>query len=307
MAAAMAPHQPSCRLYVVLARDGRSAVIFRRGPSKQVCLIRWRLDDDTLEIGQWFKGRIYERRSDLSPNGDLLVYFAARHNGALPTWTAVSRPPFLTALALWEGFGAWGGGGLFSSRKRLGLNHIGPRRRLQPGYTLPGDFVVEPVAYWAGQGEDHLIEQARMERDGWRMVARGTWSGDKGGGQARRSFIEPELYERPQPTPRHARVPVVTLRRELWAAGIVEGPWRSYDFVLGGPAGELRRFRACDWADWDDGGGLLIATGGSLYRLSEATARVAATEPLAGARLVADLAPLRFEKMRSPAAARRWP
>lgn len=173
--------------------------------------------------------------------------------------------------------------------------------------TLPGDFVVEPVAYWAGRGEDHPIEDARMARDGWRMVARGKWSGDKSAGQAWRTLVEPEVYERHQPTPTHARVPVVTLRRELWAVGVVDGPWRAHDFVLSGPAGELRRFRGCDWADWDGSGGLLIAMDGSLYRLSAAMARVAATEPLASARLVADLAPLRFEEKLSPAAARRWP
>ena len=36
-----APPEPSCRLYAILARDGRSAVVFRRGPSKQVLLLRW--------------------------------------------------------------------------------------------------------------------------------------------------------------------------------------------------------------------------------------------------------------------------
>lgn len=307
MAAATAPPDPSCRLYVVLARDGRSAVIFRRGPSKQVCLIRWRLDNDTLEVGQWFKGRIYERRSDLSPNGDLLVYFAARHTGSPATWTAVSRPPYLTALALWEGFGAWGGGGLFRSRKRLGLNHIGPRRALHRGFTLPNDFVVEPVADWAGRGEDFPIEHARMERDGWQMVAQGKWSDNNRDGPARWTFTEPQVYERPQPKPRHSRLPVVTLRRELRAVGVIEGPWREHDFVVTGAAGELRRFHACDWADWDDSGSLLIATSGSLYRLAGSQARAAAAEPLAGARLVADLAGLRFEAKDSPSAARRWP
>ena len=307
MAVVTAPPGQSCRLYVVLARDGRSAVVFRRGPSKQVCLLRWRLTDDTIEVGQWFKGRIYERRSDLSPNGDLLVYFAARHHGPLATWTAVSRPPYLTALALWEGFGAWGGGGLFSGRRRLGLNHIGPRRSLQRGFTLPKEFVVEPIAPWAGRGEDSPIEHARLLRDGWQMITEGKPSGYHRDGPARWTFTEPQVYARPQPIPRHARLPLVTLRRELLAIGVVDGQWWEHDFVVTGAAGELRRLRACDWADWDEGGNLLIATGGALYRLAASEARAAAAEPLAGARLVADLAGLRFEAKASPPMARRWP
>jgi hypothetical protein len=302
-----APPEPSCRLYVILARDGRSAVVFRRGPTQRVCLIRWRLDDDTLEVGQWFKGRIYERRSDLSPNGDLLVTFAARHIGSPATWTAVSRPPYLTALALWEGFGAWGGGGLFTGRKRLGLNHIRLRRVLHQGFTLPDGFVVEPVAHWAGRGEDFPIENARMVRDGWRLVAEGKASAYTREGPAGWTFTEPQVYERPQPRPGHSRLPEVTLRRELHAVGVVDGPNRQHDFVVTGATGELRRLRGCDWADWDGDGSLLIATGGALYRLAGAAACEAAPEPLAGARLVADLAGLRFEAKASPPAARRWP
>ncbi len=76
------PSRPACRdrnqrqaprhaaLYAILARDARTGVVFRRGPSRQVQLIRWDLRDDTFEHGQWFKGRIYERRCDLSPSAN---------------------------------------------------------------------------------------------------------------------------------------------------------------------------------------------------------------------------------------------
>ena len=60
---------PPPRLWVVRAKDAPIAVIFRRGPSKQVELILWNMHKDTFERGQWFKGRIYERRCDLSPDG----------------------------------------------------------------------------------------------------------------------------------------------------------------------------------------------------------------------------------------------
>jgi hypothetical protein len=44
--------EPSCRLYALLAREAPTGVIFRRGPSSQVRLIRWNLEDDSFEPGQ---------------------------------------------------------------------------------------------------------------------------------------------------------------------------------------------------------------------------------------------------------------
>ena len=70
---------PQVRIYSILAREAKRAVVFRRGPSKLVQLLLWHTDTDKFEDGQWFKGRIYERRCDLSPNGKLLVYFAANY------------------------------------------------------------------------------------------------------------------------------------------------------------------------------------------------------------------------------------
>ena len=76
-------------------------MVFRRGPSGEVALVGWDTERHAFELGQWFRGRIYERRCDLSPSGERLAYFAGTHRGPMGTWTAVSRPPFLTALALW--------------------------------------------------------------------------------------------------------------------------------------------------------------------------------------------------------------
>src|SRR5688572_25493249 len=70
---------PPPRLALVRAAAAPVAVIFRRGPSKYVEVIRWDLERDVFVRGQWFRGRIYDRRSDLSPDGELLVYFAAKY------------------------------------------------------------------------------------------------------------------------------------------------------------------------------------------------------------------------------------
>src|SRR5688572_2426031 len=65
------------RLHVLLAREAAYAIVFRRGPSKEVCTIGWNRATDEFSVGQWLKGRIYERRADLSPDGKLLIYFAS--------------------------------------------------------------------------------------------------------------------------------------------------------------------------------------------------------------------------------------
>jgi hypothetical protein len=110
-------------LYCILARAADTGVIFRRGPSKLVRLIGWDLKTHTFAPGQWFKGDIYVRNSDLSPDGTKLVYFAAKHHGKLGEWIAVSTPPFLTAHVLWGTIGTWTAS---VSSNRTAYWHCGP-------------------------------------------------------------------------------------------------------------------------------------------------------------------------------------
>ena len=118
---------PPCRLSLVFARDAPIVVVLRRGPSRMVEVVKWQTDTDQFEHGQWFYGRIYAERCGLSPNGSLLVYFAMKYgrvdakNGYKQTFTAVSRPPYLTALAMWPQGDTWGGGGRFIGDHTLRL------------------------------------------------------------------------------------------------------------------------------------------------------------------------------------------
>jgi hypothetical protein len=295
-----------CRLYAILARDGRSAVVFRRGPSKTVRLLRWHLRTDVIEAGQWFLGRVHERRGDLSPDGELLVYFAAKHSGPIGTWTAVSRPPSFTALALWPKGDTWGGGGLFENGRRLGLNHRAGAR-LHPDFRLPPNLVVDRVGPWAGHGEDDPIEHVRLLRDGWRLVAEAPPTETTRHGRASWMFASPEVYERDQPGRPRRSAPAVVLRRELHAIFVVGGPKYDEAFILRRDGRELRRLHPCDWADWQSDGDLLFARDGCLYRLPAAAAATAPSDPLADARLVADLRPMSIEPVPASAAAQRWP
>ena len=112
----MTRQNPAARLHFLMARRAPYAVIIRRGPSKQVCTVGWDRRSDRFEVGQWFKGRIYEERADLSPDGRHLIYFAAKHDrtqAAMGMWTAVSRAPYLKAISIWAKGDTWFGGGLF--------------------------------------------------------------------------------------------------------------------------------------------------------------------------------------------------
>ena len=287
------------RLYVILARNGESAVVFRRGPAKSVLLLRWDLRDDTIQEGQWLKGHVYERRCDLSPDGEHLVYFAAKWRGKYPSFTAVSRPPWLTALALWEGLGAWGGGGLFRDERTLSLNHRGAPKPSEGG--LPPRVRVEPFGTHPGQGEDNPIWHTRLLRDGWTLAQPGAWSARSLGGVETTiagqktkvwSKIDPPIvYRRVM---RHASI-------EMRIHGLHEtdGPWYALEHVVLDRRGvEIASLGRADWADFDARGDLLFAKNGRIFR--------AARDRLDEPRELFDLRALRFVQRTSPAWARQW-
>lgn len=111
-----------CRLFVILATEAPIGVIFRRGPSKWVQIIKWNTDSDIFEFGQWFHGRIYEYDCDLSPDGTKLIYFALNYAQDIPGWTGVSKIPYLTALAFFA-HGYCLGGGSFLSNNEVRLRY----------------------------------------------------------------------------------------------------------------------------------------------------------------------------------------
>jgi hypothetical protein len=180
----MSSARPPARLFVLLARDAPTALVIRRGPSAWCHLVRWDLATDRLEHGAWIRGRIFAERSDLSPDGELLVAFVYQGARARTTytdaWTAVSRPPWLHALALWPQGPTYGGGGRFTDRRTLVLRACSTATHPDhPAIGLsvsPGDPPVHDVADavegadWAGRGSDRRLVFARAgklyRRDG---------------------------------------------------------------------------------------------------------------------------------------------
>jgi hypothetical protein len=290
------------RLYALIARGARKAVVFRRGPSKSVLLLAWDLANDKLEAGQWLKGRIYERRCDLSPDGELLVYFAASYRGPWRTWTAVSRPPYLTALLAWPKGDAWGGGGLFRNDRSLQLNHP-PSGDMSPApeFSLPTHFAVEPLGEASGRGEDDPIAGVRHHRDGWRLASEGQMSDYEFDAELHWRIDPPRVIERPI---RGSDGSVLQLG--IHGVGERDGTWYVQTGAVASSDGAvIADLGRIDWADLDHNGDTLFAKNGCLFRLPRD--RIKTGDRPGTPTLVADLNDRRFEPVAAPAFARAWP
>jgi hypothetical protein len=172
------------RLHVVFAREKPYAVVFRRGPSRRVCTFYWDRKKDTFRVGQCLKGRIYERRSDLSPDGKYLIYFAMNGKWDSETggsWTAISKAPWLKAIELYGKGDCWEGGGLFISNHRFWLNdrYFTPGRNLKQSSEVKRDDAYVPEGDFGA--EDTGVYYRRLIRDGWTLVnheQKGKWNSE---------------------------------------------------------------------------------------------------------------------------------
>ena len=328
------------RLYCLLAREARSGVIFRRGPTRHVLLIKWNLDGDTFEFGQWLKGRIYERRCDLSPSGDRLIYFAATYKEPLMSWTALSKPPWLTAIALWPKGDGWNGGGFFNTDTDLVLNHPQDQSELQPDSDL-GD--VRVTGYAPYRGEDDTVYHHLLRRGGWEFIQEAVWKKHENKRPNAIGELIEMLNKSDDPLAAVLEEHGMTLdqlektkqsldtffgegstwsadgwiadKPEVWEKpsgplvlrqelhGIARRNRNWYDLrylVKDSSGGPVLDLGTLDWAEWDANGDLVFARAGCLYR-AKATDRTVSPEVL-----LADFNALTFEAISSPASARKW-
>jgi hypothetical protein len=225
----------------------------------------WHLATDTIEAGQWFKGRMYERRCDLSPAGDRLVYFAASFHQPLYSWTAISRPPYLTALALLPKGDCWGGGGLFHTHGICASTTDPTRFSFPPASHYLAVSKSSPLAITLVAARTPPIMSMRMIRDGWIHVPSdgeieplGRWS--------RYSWrFDPPLTIQNSIDSRGD----VLLRKHLHA--IHERQARCYVETadLANQEGRTTfEFGRIDWMDLDHNGDTLYAKDGCLFRLA---------------------------------------
>jgi len=117
-------------------------------------LLAWDTADDTVFPGAWFHGRIYESGCSVSPDGALFGYLATKYDGHSNrdvnyAWTAISKLPWLTALALWPHSELRGGSVQFVDNETLIID-CPHWERLITKDKLPDGFAVHPR--WVGSG-----------------------------------------------------------------------------------------------------------------------------------------------------------
>ncbi|MGD0683103.1 MAG: hypothetical protein ABR990_13755 [Terracidiphilus sp.] len=281
------------RIFFILARNSPTAVVLRKGPSKWVQVLKWDIDTDTFEAGQWFHGRIYERRSDLSPDGSMLVYFAQKISGRTLqdteytyAWTAVSRPPYITALALWPKGDCWHGGGLFQDNKTLILNHKSDVAKPHPNHIPHGLQVILKNGVY---GEDDPLFSERLQRDGWNLKQE--WVVEYHGYPLGYTTHQPDIREKFN----EDGSMVIRLTRSI------ENHDYAEEFaVSNGDGSTLIHIEGASWVDWDFRGRLVFARDGKIFE-----GQVADSERLS-ARELADLNSATPATVRSPDWASRW-
>ncbi|AIE86503.1 hypothetical protein OP10G_3135 [Fimbriimonas ginsengisoli Gsoil 348] len=81
-------------------------------------------------------------------------------------WTAISRPPYFTALALWFTGGAWNGGGIWLGNREVGVNDFRHcwHEAVKPAKELKVRQLDLPPS------EDEPIFTLRLERHGWQTM-----------------------------------------------------------------------------------------------------------------------------------------
>ena len=231
------------------------------------------------------------------------MYFAAKYKryiaqlgkepGAFPTWTAVSRPPYLTALSLWPHDSAWNGGGLFEDDRTLALNH--GSRVPAPKSSPPEWFAVRPLG--GPHGEDDTVQHPRRLRDGWTLAQPGITHHQPANDP---HFVvePPRIYEK--------HFAPFVLKLVIRGYGQRNGPWHVEEHVVESADGKrTASIPQSEWADWDTNGDLLFARQGELFRVP-ATHLRSPDLGLSAAIQLADFRPLTFTSRQTPPAFAAW-
>lgn len=241
------------RLHPILARNSDEAVVIRRGPSRFVCTVRWDRGNDTFTTGQWLKGRLYERRSDLSPDGKYLIYFAMNGQWGSETrgsWTAVSRAPYLKALTLYGKGDCWSGGGLFTDRRRFWLNDGHGHTEVSHSNEVIRDQEFQPDIDYGGECTG--VYYLRLQRDGWCLKGRYDAELDSW------TIFEKELPQR--------WVLRKTAHEQVGAPPGKGCYWDEHE-LENKQSGTRLRFDNWEWAELD-GERLVYAAGGKLFQVA---------------------------------------
>lgn len=249
----------TARIHLLAAQKAPVVIVLRRKPTRVFHVLRWNTRTDALEAGSWFSGRIYEKRCDVSPDGEWMIYFAA-DSASSSTWTGLARPPWLKAVAWFAGTGTWLGGGFWRDARTLCVTAY-------PGWDAPE---LEPDAPaklpfavarhdWQRDAGDLEVLTHRFDRD-WVIDERQSAPRTPVARGANWSVRGVTWCWTRRPTARHP-----TLR--------VRGPVDSATGFLFTVDEEPTLLADADWADYDALGQLVFARAGVLYRSTLADLR----------------------------------
>ena len=212
--------------------------VFRHGPSRWAHVGRWDLAASRYEGGAWLGGRIFPRRSDLSPDGRWLCYFAHKPSARWEhgeAYVAISKLPWLTALHAFATCGTWTRGYHFTAESTSSPE----------GARLPIAFGLRPTP---------AVQFESERRRGW---VESPDSPVRRPGDAWDQHRNARM-EKPQPGGGAVlHVESVGLAGGEFAEQAIDGMYVRYRLERDG---ELVRLDNLQWADWDREGRLLAAT-----------------------------------------------
>ncbi|MEM7758622.1 MAG: hypothetical protein AAF298_10910 [Cyanobacteria bacterium P01_A01_bin.40] len=273
----MTTRQFPARLHILVAKNQDVGIVIRRGPSKQVCILGWERKTNTFTVGQWLKGRIYERRSDISHSGKYWIYFAMNgkwNSEAKGAWTAIARVPWLKAIALLPKGDCWNGGGLFLDDKHYWLN--GCHDLLFTSKEIVQHKSYQPKNHYGGECLN--VYYNRLQRDGWNLICQ------KGQKWHSRTIFGKKLLHGWE---------IIKICHEQLNSPLGKGCyWDEHE--LRNQNGEILTQPGWEWADWVDNA-IVFAESGCLYSIDIET-----DKHLSNPLLIHDFNGYEFENRQAP-------
>ncbi len=228
------------RIYCIPATDAPVVAVLRRGPSDWFHVGRWDLARERFDGGAWFAGRIFPRRSALSPDGRFLCYFAHKPGSSWEhgeAYVAVSKLPWLSALHAFGTCGTWTRGFYFTE---------------DGGCDIP-EAEGLPIAY--GLRSIPAVQFANERRRGWEEAP---------DSPPRRPDDVWDQHRNARLRKRQPGAERVLCVESVGAAGGEFGTDQAVDGLLGRYAieanGDVELLDDLQWADWSRDGRLLVAT-----------------------------------------------
>lgn len=299
------------RLTCLVAIDANKAVVLREKPHRRFQALLWEFNEDVVSPGQWLNAKIDTRRCDVSPDGSLMVIGAIDYRRRPPhkrvidpetkdirEWTAISRPPYFSALTLFECTFFYGSGGVWLDNNYLiafgdySNAHISA---IPEHVGLAGGFVPWEMKFllggWAWEGVRgcevsenvrKLFSQARLQESRSEKIsafynALFQFSSEINGDrfQQRHSILSKQID-----------------RTKIWHSMYPDRYWLTLDEKV------LELPFEIDWADFSDEGVLKLAGKGCLWTWPGA--------PFGEPALITDLTPNKFENVKAPDWALQW-